>query len=73
MQKDATALPQLAEPHPAAAAMRRLLFDLGADEDILRRVHAWTDLRDEPYVYVPPLPAHLVEHLVRLLPAGTTS
>jgi hypothetical protein len=53
--------------------MRRLLLDLGADPDLLRRVHAWGNLRGEAYVHVPPLPAHIVTHLARLLPAGVSS
>jgi signal transduction histidine kinase len=56
--------------------LRRLLRDLGAPEedaeDIaarLRRISVQTDLDGRPYIYVPPLPAEMIQHLVRLLPA----
>ncbi|MDD1057930.1 hypothetical protein NMG29_06745 [Streptomyces cocklensis] len=48
--------------------LRRVLRDLGADDDLVSRVVAWADLGGHGYVYVPPLPADIVSHLVRLLP-----
>jgi hypothetical protein len=60
--------------HQAAKRMRRLLLDLGADEQLVRRVHGtWTDGADVPHVYMPPVPASIVEHLTRLLPPGAVS
>ncbi|MFI0897048.1 hypothetical protein [Streptomyces sp. NPDC020983] len=53
----------------AAADLQDALTALGADPDLVRRITRWTNWSEsEEYVYVPPLPAALVEHLVRLLP-----
>jgi hypothetical protein len=48
--------------------LRRVLRDLGADDDLLRRVLLRTDLGGRQYVSVPPLPTDIVAHLARLLP-----
>lgn len=44
--------------------LRRLLGDLGADADLLRRIVLRTDLDDRQYVNVPPLPTALVARLL---------
>ncbi|MGW5352169.1 hypothetical protein ACWERV_16870 [Streptomyces sp. NPDC004031] len=54
----------------AVADLQRLLYDLGADPEVVRGVSAWADLGEREYVHVPSLPADLVARLVRLL-AGT--
>lgn len=60
--------------HAAAARMRDLLRTIGADHDLTRRVHGdWSTMDGTPHVYVPPLPASLIEHLTRLLPPGAVS
>ncbi|NJP42258.1 hypothetical protein [Actinacidiphila epipremni] len=56
--------------HQAAGELRRLLTDLGADPELVQRVSGWADLGEHGYVYVPPLPVEVVEHLTRLLPEG---
>jgi hypothetical protein len=63
--------PPDAEPEPAYAALRRLLAGLGADDDLVSRVAPWADLGGRGYVYVPPLPAELVEYLVRMMPVAS--
>jgi hypothetical protein len=50
----------------AAADLRELLRDLGAGEYVLTRITRWADLGTRGYVYVPPLPADVVDRLVRL-------
>lgn len=58
----------------AAMGMRRLLRDLGAAESLVLGVHGdWSTLEGVPHVYLPPLPATLVDHLTRLLPPGAVS
>jgi hypothetical protein len=44
--------------------LRALLRDLGADDQLITRVHRWADLGQRGYVYVPPLPADIVVRLV---------
>ncbi|MFI0894907.1 hypothetical protein [Streptomyces sp. NPDC020983] len=63
-----TAPTETSTAQQAADGLRRLLCGLGAEPDLAGRVQGWTDISETlPYVYVPPLPAALVEHLVRLL------
>jgi hypothetical protein len=59
-----------AHSQQAADELRRVLRDLGADDNLVSRVMAWADLGGNGYVYVPPLPADVVAHLVRLLPGS---
>jgi|GEM_PF-6867796 len=58
----------LSEVQAATQDLRRLLRDLGAEEDFLNRVVPRHDIEGRAYVQVPPLPVALVQHLVRLLP-----
>ena len=58
--------------HRAAADVRALLRTLGADHELTHRVHSWETLDGEPHVYVPPLPAVLVERLLGMLPSEAT-
>lgn len=57
----------------AAEDLRRLLADLGAPDELLTRIVPWADLGDRGYVYVPPLPADVVQRLVQRLPPGAVS
>lgn len=52
----------------ACVALRRLLRDLGAPEDRIRRIVPQSDETGQTYVYMPPMPTEIVQHLVRLLP-----
>lgn len=63
----------LADAHRAAADVRRLLLDLGADPELLRGVAARQDGAGRGYVRIPPLPVAMADHLVRLLPPGAAS
>jgi hypothetical protein len=58
----------MASPPPdaqqAADDLRSLLRDLGADDHIIKRITRWPDMGQRGYVYVPPLPADLIERLV---------
>jgi hypothetical protein len=59
----------LTDVQHVAMDLRRLLRDLGTDEQVLRRVMPLTDLDGAEFVHTPPLPVEVVQHLVRLLPA----
>lgn len=48
----------------AANELRSLLRAAGADAELIRRVNSWENLHGGPHVYVPPLPAEVVERLV---------
>jgi hypothetical protein len=58
----------MASPPPdgqqAALDLRALLRDLGADDHLINRVSRWPDLGQRGHVYVPPLPADVVERMV---------
>lgn len=60
----------MASPPPdaqqAAADLRSLLRDLGADDHLVKRITRWPDLGQRGYVYVPPLPVDLIERLVAM-------
>lgn len=53
-------------------ALRGVLRDLGADDDLLRRVVLRMDLGARQYVAVPPLPADLAARLTRTLSEPVT-
>ena len=48
----------------AALDLRSLLRDLGADDHLVKRISRWPDLGQRGHVYVPPLPADVIERLV---------
>ncbi|WP_435173323.1 hypothetical protein [Actinacidiphila sp. bgisy145] len=60
---------ELTEAQHAALQLRTLLRALGAPEDRVQRVTPMGSLAGDDYVYMPPLPMEVVQHLVRLLPA----
>ena len=59
----------LTEGQQTAVELRRLLRDLGCPEDRVLCVSVQSDDTGQAYVYVPPLPVELVQHIVNLLPA----
>lgn len=63
----------LTDAQGTALDMRHLLRGLGADDALAQRVTAMTDLGGRDYVYVPPLPVDLAQHIVRLLPAASAA
>lgn len=62
--EDATTPPETPTGRQAADDLRSLLRDLGADDQLVKRVHRWADLGQRGHVYVPPLPADVVQRLV---------
>lgn len=72
-------LPPSGAPAPgsgqeAARDLQRLLLDLGAEPELLARIRDdWTTQAGDPHVYIPPLPAQLVQQLAQLVPPWATA
>lgn len=58
----------LSNAQRTALELRHLLLDLGAPDELLRRVVPRADLVGGEYVYIPPLPVAVAQRLIAATP-----